>query len=153
MAGEGASAGPFLRCGVEEGLRKTQQKPHCLEVCGLEKGLFSIYLHSMHSWLLLLLPGCQRSQNQQASRKKKEHPCISPNTPSPPQAYKTNIYIYIIFVRSFLMFNRKNSERFLGTKTLPPRYHFLGNDANRALSHCMKHHPLFCCCCLTHAGN
>lgn len=40
------------------------------EVCGSEKGMFSVYSHSTHFWLLLLLPGCQRSQNQQASRKK-----------------------------------------------------------------------------------
>lgn len=38
----------------------------------------STYSHSVRSWPLLLLPDCQRSQSQQASRKKREDPGTSP---------------------------------------------------------------------------
>lgn len=122
-----------LSLGMEWGTvcRRRNRDTHGQEVCGSEKDLFPSYSRSMHSWPLLLLPGCQRSQNQQASRKEREHPCISPNIPSPPpkQTNKTSC-------PSSSLCSAGTVEVLIYQMSPHVR-----NDANRTLSHCNKYHP------------
>lgn len=127
-----------LFLGVEWGkvCRRQNMDTRCLEVCGSEKDLFSIYSRSTHSWLLLLLPGCQRSQNQQASRKKREYPCISSISLS-----KQNNQKQLYPISSLCSAGTLEDSR---VPSLPPRYHIVGNHANRALSH----HPFSKSCIL-----
>lgn len=64
----------FTGCAVGQDLQQTEQGQPPRQ----RKGTSSLYSRSIHSSLLPLLPGCQRSQTQQAGRKR-EQPCISPS--------------------------------------------------------------------------
>lgn len=128
------SVGPFPWVWSRERLAKDKTVT-TLEVCGPEKDMSSIYSRSKHSWRLLLLPGCQRSQNQQASREKREHPCISTKILSPHQKKKKSNSCF-----SFLC-SAGTEDSCTPKVSYPGTTLIAGNDANRALSYCNKHHP------------